>query len=158
MALPVLFKPATHLLLFSTSFGMSTFYSFVASIIAFKTLELEQFSKLQNQVFPVYFKIQTFTPVLLGLTSPVAMTNTALCTLSLASFTGLVNWLFILPRAKQIKVQRKQLDKNDSQYVVKDEQLKKRFAKIHGFSSLFNMTHIGTMLFYGVCLSSQLII
>lgn len=160
----MLLRPISHFLIYSIAFGGTTFYSYVASPIAFKTLKREQFSILQNKVFPWYFTLQSVSPMALALTLPVPLAASAYYSLGVASIFGFVNLYGLLPWNKDIKEKRhilqKRLDQGEitkEQYDTFDEPLKKKFGKAHGLSLLVNMGHIMAMLSYGCYLTSGLL-
>ncbi|KAL3230765.1 putative mitochondrial outer membrane protein [Nakaseomyces bracarensis] len=153
-------KTSAHLLLYAFAFGGTSFYSFIASPIAFKVLERDQFSTLQNHVFPLFFKMQSISPVVIGLTSPVGLTTMGITSLAVSSLGGLTNLFWLMPWARKIKEERRVVReqyKNDAEQLeVHDAPLRKEFGKSHGLSLLFNMTHIAGLLAYGVVLSRSL--
>ncbi|AET38318.1 Tmh18p Ecym_2605 [Eremothecium cymbalariae DBVPG len=153
-----LLKPAFHLLFYSFSFGGSTFYSYVASPIAYKALDIDSFSTLQQNVFPLFFKFQTAYPLILAATGPVALTSGAMTSLATASVTGAVNSFWLLPWTQRIKKERKALAEKSSgdELEARDAPLRKEFGKAHGLSLLFNMIHVISMASYGVILSKSL--
>ncbi|CCE65746.1 hypothetical protein TPHA_0M01710 [Tetrapisispora phaffii CBS 4417] len=152
-------KPASHLLLYSFAFGGATFYSYVASPLMFKTLEKDQFSKMQSKIFPGYFCMQTVTPVILGLTSPVALSKGSITCLLTAVASGLVNFVYLQPKSHKIKEERHALAARleGKELMAFDEDLKKSFGRTHGISLLFNFTNNASMLVYGVYLAKNLL-
>lgn len=137
---------------------------FIVSPIAFKVLPREEFSNLQNHIFPHYFRAQVVAPILLGLTSPVTC-NVALSLLGVSSVAGAVNSLWCLPKCREIKEQRNKLvaDKKHEQIVDGETKpteeftrLNKQFGKFHGFSSLFNLASLLTLAAYGVIVSTRI--
>ncbi|KAI5287252.1 hypothetical protein KEM52_001681, partial [Ascosphaera acerosa] len=116
-----------HILSYGTLLGSQVFETFVASVIAFKSLERPAFSKLQNHTFPCYFGMTTALPVVVALTFPGLKTAVSTVAPSLAGvldesvrcgtlvplatvfFTSLTNLVCFLPRAKEIKAQRAKL-------------------------------------------------
>lgn len=154
-------KSAVNLLLYSVAFGGGVMHSYIVSPIAFKYLAREEFSNLQNKVFPIYFIGQTAAPLLLGATSPV-LTNVALSLLGVSLVAGALNYFWCLPTCKRIKDERNKLiaDKKH-EHVVDGETkptdevlaLNKQFGMYHGFSSLFNLVSLLTLGAYGVLLA-----
>ncbi|KAL8842062.1 MAG: hypothetical protein Q9170_000665 [Blastenia crenularia] len=59
-----------HIITYGTILGSSIFQSFIAGVVAYKTLPRAQFATLQAAIFPIYFSLQTALPVLLALTYP----------------------------------------------------------------------------------------
>ena len=153
-------KATSHLLFYAFAFGGTSFYSYVASPVAFKVLERDQFSTLQNHMFPMFFKLQSVSPVVLGLTAPFALSSWALSSLAVASLGGLTNLLWLMPWTRRIKEQRwevKEKYKDDAEKLEElDAPLRKEFGKSHGLSLLFNVTHITGLLAYGIILSRNI--
>lgn len=153
-------KTSAHLLFYAFAFGGTSFYSFVASPIAFKVLDRDQFSKLQNHVFPLFFKLQSVSPVVIGLTAPVALSTVGITTLAVSSVGGLTNLFWLMPWTRKIKEERlvvREKYKDDPELLEKhDAPLRKEFGKSHGLSLLFNVTHIAGLLAYGVVLSRSI--
>ncbi|CCD22645.1 Tmh18p NDAI_0A04900 [Naumovozyma dairenensis CBS 421] len=152
-------KATSHLLFYSFAFGGTTFYSYFASPIAFKVLEREQFSKLQNNIFPYFFQLEAISPLILALTSPFSLTQGPIITLTMATLSGLTNLCWLLPWTRSIKEERKdiaenfKIDKDLKKFEKLDAPLKKEFGKSHGLSLLMNMTHTLSLLAYGVLFS-----
>lgn len=138
-----------------SSFGGTTFYSYVASPIAFKTLEKDQFSILQHTIFPRFFQMQTISPIILGLTSPIALSTGALVSLATASCSGAINLFWLLPWTQRVKEDRKKVAKEltGEELEAVDGPLRKEFGKSHGLSLLFNLTNVIGTLAYGIYLS-----
>lgn len=156
-------KAAVNLLLYSVAFGGGIMHSYIVSPIAFKYLPREEFSNLQNKVFPLYFIGQSAVPLLLGLTSPLAP-KCVLPILALSAFAGLLNYFWFLPVCVQVKLERNKLvaDKKheqivDGETVASEEfaKLNKKFGMYHGFSSLANLVSLATLGVYGVLLSKR---
>lgn len=140
-------------------FGGTTFYSYVASPIAFKTLGKEHFSALQNKVFPYFFQMQSFSPALLALTAPFALTTGSVAALAAASVGGLANLCWLLPVTRRIKEERKAVAERlkGDELEAADEPLRKQFGKYHGMSLLFNFANVCGMFAYGIYLCRGLV-
>ena len=158
----ILLKPATNLLLYSFTFGGAAFYSFVASPIAFKVLQKDQFSTLQHNVFPLFFKMQSIAPLLLTATAPFNLTAGPITALTVASVTGLMNLFWLLPWNQRLKLERRKLaeklkgEENAKALEEQDAPLQREFGKAHGLSMLVNVGHIASLLVYGVFLTKGL--
>ncbi|GCE99196.1 hypothetical protein ZYGM_003501 [Zygosaccharomyces mellis] len=154
-----LFKPASHLLLYSFIFGGTTFYSFLVSPVAFKTLDRESFSALQNKVFPTFFQLQSFSPWVLALTAPFKLTTGPTSLLTSASICGLANLAWLLPWTRRVKEERKSLcSRFEGEDLERyDAPLRREFGKSHGLSLLFNMGNAVCMFVYGVYLCRGLL-
>lgn len=140
-------------------FGGTTFYSYVASPIAFKVLDRESFSVLQNKVFPSFFQLESFSPLVLALTAPFKLTTAPITILTSASACGLANLYWLLPWTRRVKEERKSLSSRlkDDELERHDAPLRKEFGKSHGLSLLFNMGNAACMLAYGVYLCRGLL-
>lgn len=156
-------KSAVHLLLYSVAFGGGIMHSYIVSPIAFKYLKREEFSNLQNKVFPLYFIGQAALPLLLGLTSPLAP-KCAGPILAVSAVAGALNYFWLLPVCKNIKEERNKLvaEKKHEQIVDGEvvpsaelARLNKEFGKYHGFSSIFNLVSLATLGVYGFYLSKR---
>lgn len=150
-------KSAVHLLLYSVAFGGGIMHSYIVSPIAFKHLKREEFSRLQNKVFPLYFLCQAVVPAVIGLTSPIAG-RSSYSILGASAVAGLLNYLWVLPVCQQVKEQRAKLvaEKRHEQVVDGETKpseemalLNKKFGMYHGFSSLFNLVSLATLGVYG---------
>ncbi|AGO10216.1 AaceriAEL317Cp [[Ashbya] aceris (nom. inval.)] len=153
-----LVKNSTHLLLYSFAFGGTAFYSYVFSPIAFKTVDRETFSTIQNRMLELVFKMQTVAPIVLGLTAPYPLATPTLATLLPATATGAVNLFWLLPWTRRVKRERREAAKHLSgdELEAVDAPLRKEFGRSHGLSLLFNMLHTASLLAYGVFLSKRL--
>lgn len=140
-------------------FGGTTFYSYVASPIAFKWLDRENFSLLQNKVFPIFFQMQSISPVILGFTAPISLAGGPLAALATASVAGLTNLCWLLPKTRRIKEERKSLQTRltGEELETFDGPLRKQFGKFHGLSLLFNLTNACGMFVYGIYLCKGLL-
>ncbi|KZF24159.1 hypothetical protein L228DRAFT_245047 [Xylona heveae TC161] len=173
-----------HILSYGTLLGTSVFQSFVGGIVAFKVLPRPQFSTLQRHTFPIYFSMQTVLPVILALTYPgerslldpsvtsgsslsgvLAEQNRigVLAPLATMFVTGLVNLVFLMPRAHQTMRERAHQGTIDGKqsydkgpHSPRMTQLNKRFGKIHGASTLLNLAGLVATVCYGFTLSGRL--
>ncbi|RYC55587.1 hypothetical protein CHU98_g10619 [Xylaria longipes] len=167
----LLFSPAPyHVLSYGALLGTQFFHTFINSITSFKVLERPQFGILQRAVFPAYFGIQTAAPVILALTYPGGAGRVAalpqgisgvlhpanrwgvFVPLTAAFVTGLANLVYFLPETNKVTAQRRQQETKDGSKDMatpsKDmKALNKKFGKLHGYSSLFNLvTFIATVV------------
>ncbi|OWY52573.1 hypothetical protein AALT_g2938 [Alternaria alternata] len=175
-------NPATyHLLSYGTLLGSTLFQSFVSGIVAFRVLPRPQFSTLQKHTFPVYFTLQTLTPVVMLLTYPRGGAPSLLPFLSsspmpptatdnLSSWlhttmflTALVNWVYIGPKTTEVMGLRKHQETRDGKksydagpHSKEMQALNKQFGILHGVSSLVNMVGLGAMIWYGAVLAEGL--
>ncbi|RYN58574.1 hypothetical protein AA0118_g7238 [Alternaria tenuissima] len=175
-------NPATyHLLSYGTLLGSTLFQSFVSGIVAFRVLPRPQFSTLQKHTFPVYFTLQTLTPIVMLLTYPRGGAPSLLPFLSsspmpptatdnLSSWlhttmflTALVNWVYIGPKTTEVMGLRKHQETRDGKksydagpHSKEMQALNKQFGILHGVSSLVNMVGLGAMIWYGAVLAEGL--
>lgn len=127
--------------------------------MAFKALDRESFSVLQNKVFPTFFQMQSISPFILAFTAPFQMTAAPMTLLTTASACGLTNLFWLLPRTHRVKEERKGLAARLSGEELEafDAPLRKEFGRSHGLSLLFNMGNAACMLAYGVYLCRGLL-
>ncbi|KAF1935945.1 hypothetical protein EJ02DRAFT_459937 [Clathrospora elynae] len=181
MSLSSFKNPATyHLLSYGTLIGSTLFQSFVSGIIAFRVLPRPQFSTLQKHTFPVYFTLQTITPLAMLLTYPRGASSLLpflssspairTATDSLSSWligtmfvTALVNWVYIGPKTTEVMGLRKHQETRDGKksydagpHSKEMQELNKRFGVLHGVSSLVNMVGLGAMIWYAGVLGQGL--
>ncbi|RCK63650.1 hypothetical protein Cantr_09693 [Candida viswanathii] len=151
-----------HFLFYSLTFGGSAFYSFIVSPLVFKKLPREEFSNLQNKVFPTYFTGQTLAPIILGLAQPLAYCPFTIGLLAASSIGGALNYFWLLPVCQKIKEERNKLvaDKQDvgadGQPTEEFKKLNKKFGLYHGISTLINIVSIVSLGVYGVVLAKGL--
>ncbi|KAH8909520.1 hypothetical protein BR93DRAFT_965611 [Coniochaeta sp. PMI_546] len=178
----ILFSPAPyHILSYGTLLGTTFFHSFVNGIVAFKVLDRPHFAALQSRLFPIYFSMQTAIPVVLALTYPGSRSvlggNPAgiagvidagnrwsvLAPLATIFLTGLANLAVVGPATTKTMRDRKTQERKDgkksydppphSQEMLK---LNKKFGKLHGISSLLNLTTFIASIIYGITLSARI--
>ncbi|PSN67684.1 hypothetical protein BS50DRAFT_550652 [Corynespora cassiicola Philippines] len=167
-----------HLLSYGTLLGSTLFQSFIGGIIAFRVLPRPQFSTLQKHTFPVYFTLQSVTPLLMALTYPAAGGWRALLPLqhtqssddrlaftliSTMLVTGLINWVYVGPQTTEVMKLRKHQETRDGKKSYDEgphseemQQLNKRFGMLHGISSLVNLVGLIGMLWYGVLIGEKI--
>ena len=104
--------------------------------------------------------MQGFSPMLLALTAPMPLTMAPAIALSAASVSGLINLFWLLPWNRKVKEQRwaiaEQYKNDPAKLEQYDAPLRKEFGKSHGISLLFNVSHVASILVYGVYLSKCL--
>jgi len=177
-----LYSPAPyHIISYGTLLGSQLYQSFVAGIIAFRTLERPQFRTLQQAVFPVYFSLQTTLPVLVALTFPGEKTALGSTSSSLAGVlaeenrfsalvplvtmfvTGLLNLAVIGPKTVKIIQDRQRLEIRDNKksydsppHSKEMTALNKSFGRIHSISLLINFSGLFATLYYGFTLAKRI--
>ncbi|KAK6331176.1 hypothetical protein TWF696_003243 [Orbilia brochopaga] len=186
MPLPSTLLSVTHLLSYSFLFGTQIWHSFIGGIISFRVLPREHFSALQRRLFPLYFSLQFVLSLLLLLTAPKSLKNTATSPtygfLLTVIATALLNVGVAGPATTRVMDQRKARevfdgrrydgrklpgvtegaerggDREDEEVLVSPEMraLNKRFGMWHGISSLLNMGSVIGTIGYGVLLAGKI--
>jgi hypothetical protein len=166
-----------HVLSYGTLLGTTFFHSFVNATASFTVLPRPQFAELQRAIFPAYFGMQTILPVITALTYPgsrIAASGirgvldehnrwSVLLPLGTACLTGLLNWAYFLPVTNAITAKRRQQETKDGKksydappHSQEMTALNKKFGKIHGLSSLFNLVTFISVVTYGFTLGSRI--
>ncbi|KAF2259229.1 hypothetical protein CC78DRAFT_548471 [Lojkania enalia] len=168
---------AYHILSYGTLLGSTLFQSFIGGIVAFRVLPRPQFSVLQKHTFPIYFTLQSLTPILMFLTYPSPTGFRALLPnqhsqssadllafilIATMQITGLINWLYVGPQTTKIMGLRKHQETKDGKksydkgpHSPEMQELNKRFGILHGVSSLVNLVGFLGMCWYGVLLGER---
>lgn len=153
-----------HFLLYSLLFGSTAYQSFFSSIRAYEHLPYDQFSLLQSQILPPYFRFQTASSVALLATIPVPISAPlGVGALSASAISGLANMLWLQPRTREIAEKRKEqegIDGRTSREEPKSEKMiaiNKEFGKVHGMSLVANGVGFIGMLAYGFALGRKLV-
>ncbi|KAJ4374559.1 hypothetical protein N0V86_007428 [Didymella sp. IMI 355093] len=174
-------NPATyHLLSYGTLLGSTLFQSFIAGVVAFKVLPRPQFSTLQKHTFPVYFTLQTVTPLAMLLTypsgasrlipylssTPVLQSPTDRLTVWLIGtmlVTAVANLVYVGPKTTEIMKIRKHQETRDGKaaydkgpHSEEMQKLNRQFSILHGISSITNLVGLGAMIWYGAVLGAGL--
>uniref|UniRef100_A0A060T8B3 ARAD1D02222p n=1 Tax=Blastobotrys adeninivorans TaxID=409370 RepID=A0A060T8B3_BLAAD len=145
-----------HVLLYSIAYGTTTYQSFFVGLVAFRTLPLEQFSKLQSRIFPRYFPFQLLSAVALLASVPGDLVPLVWGTLGLCAATSLVNTAYLGPASAKLSVQRLEQaasegkSHKDPTASDKLKKMNKRFGMMHGISVLINLAYWGALTVYGV--------
>ncbi|SPO00526.1 uncharacterized protein DNG_03274 [Cephalotrichum gorgonifer] len=166
-----------HIISYGTMLGTSFWHSFVGGIVMFRTLERPQFAAVQSKLFPIYFSLQTAVPAILAITHPGnsgALLNldgildpanrlTALVPIAAMFTSALVNLVAVLPATTEVMAKRRQQEKKDGKksydpapHSQEMLALNKKFGKLHGISSLLNLTTFIATIAYGFHLGSRL--
>ncbi|RDW71224.1 hypothetical protein BP6252_07787 [Coleophoma cylindrospora] len=169
-----------HLLAYGTLLGTQVFQTFVGGIVAYQVLPRPQFASLQQNLFPIYFSMQTALPAVLALTYPGSLlTGTAsglkgtfqeinrwsvLLPVATMILTSLVNFAVVGPATTKIMRERKHQETRDGKksydpapHSKEMIALNKSFGSMHGISSLLNMAGFIATVWYGVTLSSRVV-
>lgn len=165
---------------YGTLLGSTVFQSFISGVVAFKVLPRPQFSTLQKHTFPVYFTLQTLTPLAMLLTypsgssrllpflssSPVLQSATDRLTawlLGTMFVTALANLVYVGPKTTEVMKVRKHQETRDGKaaydkgpHSKEMERLNREFSILHGISSVTNLVGLGAMVWYGAVLGSGL--
>jgi len=163
---------------FGTLLGSEIFQSFIGGIVAFRALSRPQFSVLQQNLFPIYFGMQAFLPLVMLLSYPSpskaipsgyqgvlhsSNRNTVFLPLVIMTVCGMSNWLFVGPMTtKTMRTRKHQETKDGKKYYDQgphSEEMKKlnrKFSTLHGVSSLVNLVEVILTIVYAVTLSKRL--
>lgn len=165
---------------YGTLLGSEIFQSFIAGITAFRVLPRPQFATLQSALFPIYFSMQTALPVLLALTFPaertaIGMTSSSLSgvleqklhvltPLSIIFATSLANMVVVGPATTKCMRERKHQETKDGKksydpppHSEAMQAYNKKFAQLHGVSSLLNIFGCIATVWYGVYLGDRML-
>ncbi|RPA88088.1 hypothetical protein BJ508DRAFT_2531 [Ascobolus immersus RN42] len=168
-----------HVIAFGTLFGSQFFQTFIGGTTAFRALPRPQFSQLQSRVFPIYFGIQSFYPIILLITHPHfrfldplnSITTSpslyaAIIPIGLGFLSGLVNSVLIGPKTQAVMRERKVLEAKEGRryYETYDgghsedmKKVNKKFAKLHGISSALNLVSLVASTWYGNQLANRIV-
>ncbi|KAK5946937.1 hypothetical protein PMZ80_001082 [Knufia obscura] len=171
-----------HIISYGTLLGSEIFQSFIAGIVAFRSLPRPQFATLQSALFPIYFAMQTALPVLLALTYPAERTAIGTTASSISGvlepnnrlhvltpllttlLCGAANMVVIGPATTNCMKERKHQETRDGKKSYdagpqseKMQALNKRFAYLHGASSLVNMVGCIATVWYGFYLGERML-
>ncbi|KAF2850204.1 hypothetical protein T440DRAFT_397573 [Plenodomus tracheiphilus IPT5] len=169
-----------HLLSYGTLLGSTLFQSFIGGVVAFKVLPRPQFATLQRHTFPVYFSLQTLTPLAMLLSYPsgptalipllsstpklqTATDARAVWLIGTMFITALANLVYIGPETTRVMGIRKHQETRDGKkshdagpHSAEMEALNRQFSILHGVSSLVNMVGLGAMVWYAGLLGQGL--
>jgi len=170
-----------HIITYGTLLGTQFFQSFVGGIVAFRALPRPQFSSLQQKIFPIYFGLQTALPAVLALTYPGINTALGKAPSSLAGtfseanrwdvlvpiltvfVTGLINTVYVGPATTKIMKERKHQETKDGKksydpapHSREMQALNRAFGRMHGISSLVNLTAFLATVWYGFTIAGRL--
>ncbi|KAJ6131134.1 hypothetical protein N7523_001594, partial [Penicillium sp. IBT 18751x] len=159
--------------------GAQVFQTFINGIVAFKALGRPYFGVHQAAIFPVYFSLQSFLPVLVGISSTARLRDVlnsgSWRTLGVVTVTGLINLVIFRPltqgavkarNAQAMEEMMKRLlmnhaelrDKKDGREAPSKEALEciQRFMVIHGTSIFINVIGLFATAQYGIGLGMRL--
>ena len=145
----------------------------------FKALPRPQFAAVQTRLFPIYFGIQSVVPLILAATYPGGGPNIDasgitgllethnrwgfLLPILTMGASGLVNLLVLLPATKTCMAERYAQERKDGKksydpvpHSQEMQALNRKFGKLHGVSSLLNLSAFVATVVYGVALSARL--
>ncbi|KAJ9495408.1 hypothetical protein H2202_009195 [Exophiala xenobiotica] len=170
-----------HIISYGILLGTTTFQSFVAGIVAFRTLPRPQFAQLQQATFPVYFSMQTALPVILALTLPAERTAISKIPSSISGVldpinrfrvlaplltmfvTAAANLAYIGPATTKCMKDRKHRETRDGKksydsppHSKEMQALNQQFSRLHGASSLVNLISLIATMWYGFYLADRL--
>ncbi|KAL4892989.1 hypothetical protein BDV59DRAFT_179226 [Aspergillus ambiguus] len=165
-----------HIVSYGTLMGVQFYQTFVSGTVAFKSLPRPQFAALQRSTFPIYFSLQSALPILVALTAskngePLGVSGlldsenccSTLAPLAVTVVAGLVNMFVLRPLTVNTMTERHRQETRDGKksydpapHSKEMVALNKRFARLHGMSSLLNLACLGATIYYGVVLSKRL--
>mmetsp|Transcript_23450 Transcript_23450/g.36137 ORF Transcript_23450/g.36137 Transcript_23450/m.36137 type:complete len:273 (-) Transcript_23450:54-872(-) len=149
-----------HLLSFGIWFGAMFYTTFILGITAFKTLPKRQFGKLQSKLFPKYFNLcaLALTVQLLTLKNmPALMTGKVYYALGSSMAMTLLNLFYLEPVSSSVMYNRYKLeDLPGGKESTKYKELKAKFGKFHGMSSLTNLIALCGAIAHGIYIASTL--
>ncbi|KAF4121180.1 hypothetical protein GMORB2_2142 [Geosmithia morbida] len=181
MAGSALFSAAPyHILSYGTLLGTSFYQSFINGPVMFRSTNRTTFSTVQSGLFPIYFGMQTFLPIIMIFTFPgnailgfnsgisglFADVNRVPSMLPILTMfiTGFINLAVMLPAVTQLIQARQGQSKRDGKdwYAEgphSDEMvaLNKKFGAMHGLSSLINLATFISAITYGFTLAGRLL-
>ncbi|KAM5358801.1 hypothetical protein ACJZ2D_014976 [Fusarium nematophilum] len=154
--------------------------TFINGIVMIRTVDRPSFSAIQQQLFPIYFGLQTILPGLLLLTFPGntliglpngplgAVTQFArwhsLFPIALMGAMGAANLTILLPLTTETMKERRGQAKRDGKdwyaegpHSDEMKALNKKFGLLHGISSLFNLITFFAAVAYGFTLGGRIL-
>merc|ERR1711879_742831 len=148
------FSAILHLFSYGVWLGTNVWTTFIAGLTMFKNLPRKQFGSLQAKLFPKYFQLGTVCTSLvlltgsrLGLPYGPALAS-LVCTLA--------NLLYLSPKATEVMFQRYERDKSGLKDPAIDKELKGKFSKLHGMSSLANLLALIGLIAHGAVLAQRI--
>ncbi|KAL1296995.1 hypothetical protein AAFC00_004591 [Neodothiora populina] len=177
---------AYHILSYGTLLGATVFQSFIGGVVAYKCLPRPQFSTLQQNIFPIFFGIQTVLPLIMLATYPgekllgiggeyirenvgfsgvMAESNrwSVLVPLATILITSAANMFFVGPATTKTMKQRHHQETRDGKksydqgpHSPEMQRLNKAFGSLHGISTILNLAGLGAMIYYAYVLGSKL--
>lgn len=109
---PVVCSVPAHLLCFSSLLGTQLHQTFVITKVCFQVLPRPSFVRLQRQIFPVYFRIQSILLLFTALTYPpfgplsLAQHKSDWVPLLVGGWSALLNLFLFGPRTRQAMIDR----------------------------------------------------
>ncbi|KAF5027235.1 hypothetical protein F66182_651 [Fusarium sp. NRRL 66182] len=176
----VVFSPAPyHIITYGTLLGTTFFHTFINGTVMFRTADRQNFSAIQQRLFPYYFGMQVALPGILALTFPgnslIGLSNGpaglvsefarwhSLLPIGIMALTGVINLAVFLPMTVKIMKQRRgQVKRDGKEWYAEgphsDEMkvLNKKFGIIHGVSSLLNLSTFFAAVAYGFTLGGRI--
>ncbi|KAJ5856458.1 uncharacterized protein N7529_010402 [Penicillium soppii] len=170
-----------HLISYGILLGSQVFQTFFNGILAYKGLSRPFFGVHQGAIFPVYFSLQSFLPVLVALTgaqknqsmSPLNVLTPLYWCMTAVSTAGLINLIIFRPLTQEAVKARNQQGNGHHKLVrspfnTKDRQtspifvsrekkiLDRRFMYIHATSICINIGGLLATIQYGTSLAKLL--
>ncbi|CAK7264318.1 hypothetical protein SEPCBS57363_001020 [Sporothrix epigloea] len=169
-----------HVLSYGTLLGTTFFHSFINGFVQFKTLPRPQFGAVQSRLFPIYFGIQSAVPVILAVTYPgggphndaAGITGLLepgnrlgfLVPIATMCVGSLLNLLIVLPATTKCMMERYAQERKDGKKSYEPAPhsqemlaLNRKFGKLHGISTVLNLSTFIMAIVYGVSLSGRIV-
>ncbi|KAI5804323.1 hypothetical protein EDC01DRAFT_642889 [Geopyxis carbonaria] len=168
-------EPAVwHVLSYGVMIGSQFYQSFISGIVAFRALPRPQFSQLQQRIFPIYFLMQTFLPLIVLATTPgvplidhISSSSPQFKNVSIPLLvsltTSLSNLVIFGPATTKAMKERKAQESRDGKKYYETgpkskemQTLNRKFAYVHGVSTLVNLAGFFAVVSYGFVLGDKL--
>ncbi|KAF9270545.1 hypothetical protein L218DRAFT_42253 [Marasmius fiardii PR-910] len=150
-------------------FGTSVWVTFFGGVIAYRALPRQQFGALQHKVFPAYFVqsillssgllgiwVFTHPDVTTHITNPLIADVAQVYALAFAILAQGANYFVIGPMTSRTMFQRHKLEKEEGKTYTDPgvspemKALTRKFASLHGISSLANLWAVIALGFHGL--------
>ncbi|KAK7694322.1 hypothetical protein QCA50_001504 [Cerrena zonata] len=159
---------------YSWLLGMSIWNSFIGGFIAYRALPRQQFGALQHRIFPVYFNLsillsggllalwaRSHPAVVEHIQNPLVADVAQAYTLAAVVFLQGSNRFVVGPLTSKTMFQRHKLEKaegksyNEKGVSAEMKAINKKFAQLHGISSLANLFSFFAVAFHGLWIANK---
>ncbi|KAK9855204.1 protein of unknown function DUF4149 [Penicillium brevicompactum] len=156
-----------HLLAYGTLLGTQLFHSFVNTKICYKALSMDQFVKLQKQIFPIYFATQVSLTALTAVTRPpfgifsLAKDPWSAAPLAIAGVASSLNWYIYGPKTSSASMKRRLMQVTENPISDpnshKAHSVNRNFARNHAMAIHLNAIAVIATVLYGFSLSATIL-